>query len=260
VKSYKKFTLIELLVVIAIIAILASILLPVLGKARKLGMKVDCANRLKQLGVASYMYSNDYNSCPVWSFVPGAYDPSDPSPDTRFTAPVLVAPYLGYNTNGFGPGYSSATEQTRPWSTFWCPQYKQVYGARYELWKSTHAWDVNSVSMDTGNYVGLRTGISLSNVFNGYNYSNTNFWAAKVTSIKHPSWTIYWGCANPASDASDAYWGTLFYKHYLETTRAPTMFHNGGNMLVFDGHYELQTTPNEAAYNGYTGFTGNKDY
>jgi prepilin-type processing-associated H-X9-DG protein/prepilin-type N-terminal cleavage/methylation domain-containing protein len=58
------FTLIELLVVIGIIAILLTILLPGLKKARETTKKIACTSNLTQIGKSMHMYANDYDGWP----------------------------------------------------------------------------------------------------------------------------------------------------------------------------------------------------
>jgi prepilin-type N-terminal cleavage/methylation domain-containing protein/prepilin-type processing-associated H-X9-DG protein len=118
------FTLIELLVVIAIIAVLTSILLAAVSKAKQASDSAVCRNNLRQQTIAFTVYSSDFGVYPsycngdflqphFWMESLSGYVGGQKWPALNFTIP---------------PGSSHVTITARPKSVFTCPGYDRVSG------------------------------------------------------------------------------------------------------------------------------------
>jgi prepilin-type N-terminal cleavage/methylation domain-containing protein/prepilin-type processing-associated H-X9-DG protein len=150
----RAFTLIELLVVIAIIAVLASLLLPALARAKGKARDLACLTNLKQLGVAVRMFSDENEGkLPLAEQLPT--QPSTNPPLPRICD--LLAPELGYNTNAL-------PQQT---TVFRCPN------------DNAQRFDQNGSSYEWNNWYGGRPVDSprhsqnpISDAFLMYDYEN----------------------------------------------------------------------------------------
>ena len=124
--SLRAFTLIELLVVIAIIAILAALLLPALGRSKTKAYNAACLNNLRQLGIATRLYSVDNQErLPSAEILPT--QPIDPQNPLRRICDVLAS-YIGRNA---GTNTNSA-------SVFKCPLDKK---GRFAAEGSSYEWN-----------------------------------------------------------------------------------------------------------------------
>ena len=110
-KQQRIFTLIELLVVIAIIAILAGMLLPALGKARKSAYRTSCISQQKQLLTLCHFYGNDFNG----------FGPLVKYPDGYFSKGMLY-----WTTMLAKCGYVKGLDANKSWDDTMTKSYREM--------------------------------------------------------------------------------------------------------------------------------------
>ncbi len=135
------FTLVELLVVITIIAVLASLLLPALRKAKETAIGVRCRANMSQIGTAFFLYAGDNDGYfpptnivyPVNTFKWNGSFLGRPGPETvwiPWDSAVLAGRYLG-NTNILSSAGTGTDDHIPSTQTLYCPS---VYNAHPTSW------------------------------------------------------------------------------------------------------------------------------
>ena len=243
VRQTKGFTLVELLVVIGIIALLISILLPSLNKARETANRAKCASNLHQIGLAILLYQQD-NQQLYPRTQQSVNDAPVPTWGTGLTAPAATADPFVASANVTNNDVSASlflllrNEQIGS-EVFICPSSsaeKWDFGGGANTAQNWVNWNAQAGIIKNLSYSYQNPFASTTSVTYGWNLRNPDSTYAIASDI-NPGRTVPNGSFNPATVLTNS------PNSVMRQGNSTNHDQDGQNVLFGDGHADWQTNP-----------------
>ncbi len=236
-RKEKGFTLVELLVVISIIAILLSILIPSLNKARGSAQRIVCMNQLKTIGMANMLYANDFSGIYVPAVDSTVIDPGKRS----WNVNTAFLKYMGL-TNNQGEATVNGYKMT---DKYLCPTDMQIrnkywanidtavtfynkisYGYNMSDWTYSETKSGYSVSGTIGYKAGLWRGLVANKIIKPaekvFFTDSQDIWITENQANYKTLWDV--GGSDTKKYRDKNFWQVVYYRHS-----------EGANILYCDG-------------------------